>query len=96
MLIWGTWTFYPFFYNIQAFYLLEIGPPKNFPIWINVLIFIEFILGYGLFRTANLQKHNFKFDSKTIIWGKQAEYIATPDNKKKTVSFRLVGTFKTP
>lgn len=70
-LVWGDHVFYPFFYSIQAHYLIE--PYGLHPLAI-VGIIIVFFTGYTIFRGANNQKDEFKrIGTKAKIWGKPAQ-----------------------
>jgi len=35
------------------------------------------LVGYYLFRSANLQKHRFRKDPEALIWGRKPTYIET-------------------
>jgi protein-S-isoprenylcysteine O-methyltransferase Ste14 len=75
MLCWGSLVWVPFTYTIQAFYLVEHA--HDLPWWGTAAIVLLNFLGYVIFRGANFQKHMFRSDSKRLVWGKPAQYIAT-------------------
>jgi len=67
-LVWGDYTFYPFFYSIQAHFLIE---PYALNPAATLAIVAVFAVGYAIFRGANNQKDLFKrVGSKAKIWGK--------------------------
>jgi protein-S-isoprenylcysteine O-methyltransferase Ste14 len=65
MLCWGDLVWVPFSYTIQAHYLVE-----HTHVLLNAT-------GYGIFRGANIQKHNFRKYPDKPIWDKPAQYIKT-------------------
>lgn len=75
MLCWGDLVWVPFTYTIQAYYLVEHS--HNLPWWSALGIVLLNIVGYAVFRGANLQKHKFRKDPSSPIWGKPADYIKT-------------------
>ncbi len=75
MLCWGDLVWVPFTYTIQAYYL--VNHVHDLPWWATVLIVALNIVGYTIFRGTNIQKHKFRKDPNTPIWGKKAEYIKT-------------------
>lgn len=80
MLVWGDYVFIVFAFSIQNFYLLATGnntmgssnEPSVMLVITNVLLFM---LGFAIFRGTNSQKHRFKENPQTVIWGKKAEAI---------------------
>jgi protein-S-isoprenylcysteine O-methyltransferase Ste14 len=76
MLCWGSLVWVPFTYTLQAQYLL--AHTHDLPAWATVGIVALNLLGFYLFRAANLQKHRFRSDPEgAIIWGKKAEAMRT-------------------
>ena len=75
MLCWGDLVWVPFTYTIQAYYLVEHS--HDLPWWGALGIVLLNIVGYAVFRGANLQKHKFRKDPSSPIWGKPADYIMT-------------------
>lgn len=75
MLCWGDLVWVPFTYTIQAYYLVE--HTHDLPWWGATAIVLLNVIGYAAFRGANIQKHKFRKDPETPIWGKPAEYIKT-------------------
>jgi len=75
MLVWGDLVWVPFTYTLQAYYLLS--HPHELPLWGSAAIVILNLVGYGIFRGANWQKHLFRSNPEAPVWGKKAEYIRT-------------------
>jgi Delta14-sterol reductase len=75
MLCWGDLVWVPFTYTLQAYYLVEHA--HELPPWGTGAIVALNLVGYYLFRSANLQKHRFRNDPKALIWGKPPQYITT-------------------
>jgi protein-S-isoprenylcysteine O-methyltransferase Ste14 len=75
MLCWGSLVWVPFTYTVQAFYLVEHA--HDLPWWGTAAIVLLNVVGYVIFRGANIQKHNFRRDPERPVWGKPAKYIAT-------------------
>jgi protein-S-isoprenylcysteine O-methyltransferase Ste14 len=44
------------------------------------------LVGYAVFRGANLQKHRFRLNPDALVWGRKPEYIATADGSRLLVS----------
>jgi len=86
-LVWGDHAFYPFFYSIQAHYLIE--PYELHPLAYAGILTV-FFLGYTIFRQANNQKDEFKrVGAKAKIWGKPA--TTTKDGKLLTAGWWGLG-----
>jgi Delta14-sterol reductase len=73
MLIWGDYVLVPFFYSLSAWYL--VGYTEPLPVWSVAAFSLLWLVGFTLFRGANQQKHEYKENPKTLIWGKPAEAI---------------------
>lgn len=73
MLVWGDYVLVPFFYSIPGWFLLDRMDPM--PVWEIAALVILYLVGFVLFRGANEQKHRFKIDPTTKIWGKPPETI---------------------
>ncbi|MGQ0593842.1 MAG: DUF1295 domain-containing protein [Gammaproteobacteria bacterium] len=73
MLIWGDYVLVPFFYSLPGWFLVHRLEPL--PPWAAVGLTGLFLFGFWLFRGANGQKHRFKLDPATRIWGRPAETI---------------------
>jgi Delta14-sterol reductase len=73
MLIWGDYVLVPFFYSLPGWFLVHRLEPL--PAWAAVGLMGLFLFGFCLFRGANGQKHRFKLDPATRIWGRPAETI---------------------
>jgi delta14-sterol reductase len=73
MLIWGDYVLVPFFYCIPgmalAFYPVELSSAAAGGLG------LLFAFGFWLFRGANQQKHDFKSDPNTRIWGRPARKV---------------------
>ncbi len=72
-LVWGDYVFVPFFYSLPGWYLLDRTAPPAPAAIAGVLVLWG--LGFWLFRGANGQKHRFKIDPHTSIWGRPAEAL---------------------
>jgi delta14-sterol reductase/lamin-B receptor len=75
MLCWGDLVWVPFTYTIQAFFLVHRG--HHLPSWAIAGVVLLNVLGYVIFRGANIQKHHFRKDPSRPVWGKPPEYIKT-------------------
>ena len=84
MLAWGDLVWVPFTYPLQALYLID--HPREFTWPVLVAIVLLNLGGYYVFRTVNLQKHNFRKDPTRPIWGKPPEYIQTESGSLLLVS----------
>ena len=74
MLIWGDYVLVPFFYCIAGWWLVDAAGPPLSP-WAAAGIVALFVFGFVLFRGANGQKHRFRQDPDTRIWGRTAESL---------------------
>lgn len=73
-LCWGSFTWLPFMYTLQANYLVQ------HPIQLSLnefsIIFLLGLCGYWIFRSVNNQKDAFRrSQGKEPIWGKPPKYI---------------------
>jgi delta14-sterol reductase len=84
MLCWGSLVYVPFFYPLAAVWLAK--HPYVLPAWAVVVLFVIGITGYAVFRQSNIQKHRFRQNPKTKIWGKDAEFIQTRRGTKLLTS----------
>jgi delta14-sterol reductase len=73
MLVWGDYVFVPFFYSLPGWFLLHRTAPLP-PLAVAGLVAL-YLFGFWLFRGANEQKHRFKLDPGTRIWGRPAEAL---------------------
>jgi delta14-sterol reductase len=73
MLVWGDYVLVPFFYCLPAIFLARPQPPL--PAALVAALVLLYLLGFWLFRGANQQKHDFKRDPATRIWGRPAETL---------------------
>ena len=74
----------PFNFSLQSQYLVYHDPAL--PLWAVPLLVIFNFAGYYIFRSSNLQKHRFRRDPDTLIWGKKPEFIATKRGTKLLTS----------
>jgi protein-S-isoprenylcysteine O-methyltransferase Ste14 len=84
MLCWGCLVWIPFTFSLQALYLVD--HPVDLPAIAVVALLILQFGGFWIFRQSNLQKHRFRADSTTPIWGRPAEFIPTTRGTKLLVS----------
>jgi protein-S-isoprenylcysteine O-methyltransferase Ste14 len=77
MLCWGCLVWVPFIYSIQACYL--VTHTHELPALAVAGIVTLNLSGHFLFRTANLQKHRFRNNPNTPVWGHAPEFIRTPN-----------------
>jgi protein-S-isoprenylcysteine O-methyltransferase Ste14 len=75
MLCWGDLVWLPFTYTLQAQYLVD--HPHALPVWAIGAILALNLMGYTIFRGANIQKHRFRNDPERDVWGRAPEYIST-------------------
>ena len=73
MLVWGDYVLVPFFYCIGGWWLVHAQHDLSIVAAIGLVVLFTF--GFWMFRGANEQKHRFKQDSDTKIWGKPAETL---------------------
>ena len=74
MLVFGDLVWIPFTFSIQAWYLVSPSLPPLTPLQ-AALIAAVFLVGYAVFRGANRQKHIFKHNPATPVWGKPPRVI---------------------
>jgi protein-S-isoprenylcysteine O-methyltransferase Ste14 len=75
MLCWGSLVWVPFTYTLQAHYLIHHTHGLSAAAAAAVVALN--VLGYVIFRGANLQKHKFRKNGKGLVWGRPPEYIQT-------------------
>jgi protein-S-isoprenylcysteine O-methyltransferase Ste14 len=75
MLCWGDLVWVPFIYTLQAHYLVHHTHELSAPAVLGLVALN--MLGYAIFRGANIQKHNFRKNPGSPVWGKPPEYIET-------------------
>ena len=73
MLVWGDYVLVPFFYSLPGWFLIDRVAPL--PVTAVVGLVMLYIFGFWLFRGANEQKHRFKLDPTSRIWGRPAETL---------------------
>jgi delta14-sterol reductase len=84
MLCWGCLVWIPFTFSLQALYLID--HPGSLSPLAATGIFALNMAGYAIFRGSNLQKHHFRKNNGSTIWGKPAEFIETSRGTKLLVS----------
>lgn len=84
MLCWGSLVYVPFFYPLSAIWLASND--YSLPWWAVAGILALNVLGYVIFRQCNIQKHRFRRDATTKIWGKPPEFIQTKRGTKLLTS----------
>lgn len=73
MLVWGNFVLVPFFYCIAG--LTLVHAKGDLPLLFAIILGVLYVFGFWLFRGANEQKHRFKQDENTKIWGRPAETL---------------------
>lgn len=73
MLAWGDYVLVPFFYCLAGWWLVDTT--DSFPALAGAALCLLFVTGFCLFRGANEQKHRFKQNAETSIWGRPAESL---------------------
>ncbi len=84
MLCWGSLIYVPFFYPMSAVWLANSD--YSLPTWAAAAILALCIAGYVIFRQCNIQKHRFRKDPTTLIWGKPPTFIQTQRGSKLLTS----------
>jgi delta14-sterol reductase/lamin-B receptor len=75
MLAFAFLVWMPFNFSLQSEYLVDHHP--ELPAWALAAVALLNVAGYVVFRTSNLQKHKFRTDPETRIWGKKPAFITT-------------------
>ena len=75
MLCWGDLVWVPFTYTVQAYYL--VTHPDELSFFATTGIVVLNMVGYMIFRGANIQKHRFRRDPSRPVWGRPPVYIRT-------------------
>jgi Delta14-sterol reductase len=75
MLAFGFVVWMPFTFSLQSQYLVYHQP--ELPLWAIPLLVIFNFVGYYIFRSSNLQKHRFRTQPGSLIWGKEPSFIET-------------------
>ncbi len=84
MLCWGSLVWVPFTFSLQGLYLAAHPHALSS---LGALLLVCFnLLGYTIFRGANLQKHKFRKLPETRIWGRAPEFIETTRGTRLLVS----------
>lgn len=73
MLVWGNFVLVPFFYCIAGWTLVHAE--GDISVLFAISLVVLYVFGFWLFRGANEQKHRFKQDENTKIWGRPAETL---------------------
>ena len=74
----------PFNFTIQQQYVLEAQP--DLPAWAAIALLALNVVGYYIFRSANLQKQQFRRDPSRKIWGKVPQSMQTERGTKLLLS----------
>ena len=74
-LAWGDLVWVPFVYSLQAHYLVDHAHELAAPT-ATAIVALD-VVGYVIFRGANLQKHRFRENPAALIGGRPAEFIRT-------------------
>ena len=75
MLCWGDLVWVPFTYTLQAHYLINQKHELS-PLALAGIVALN-MLGYTIFRGANIQKHKFRKNPRGLVWGRPPDYIET-------------------
>ena len=73
MLVWGDYVLVPFFYCLPGWWLIHASEPLGPASATGIILLFAF--GFWLFRGANEQKHRFKRNAETMIWGQPARSL---------------------
>jgi delta14-sterol reductase len=73
MLVWGDYVLVPFFYSVAGWYLVDQREPLSPAAAVGIVAL--YLIGFILFRGANEQKHQFKTNPGTSIWGRPAQTL---------------------
>jgi 7-dehydrocholesterol reductase len=74
---WASVAWLPFFYTLQAFYLVQ--HPVNLSSWAAAGVLALGLGGYAHFFASNTQRNRFRQTSGPVrIWGKMATWIDAP------------------
>lgn len=84
MLAFAFLVWMPFNFSLQAQYLVYADP--QLPILAVIALILLNFAGYYVFRSSNLQKHNFRTKPATKIWGRDPEFIQTERGTKLLAS----------
>jgi protein-S-isoprenylcysteine O-methyltransferase Ste14 len=67
-LVWGCFTFYPYFYPVGLWVTARLPTPGTAP-WLLVVFAVVFFGGWALARGANMQKYYFKTEPQRTFLG---------------------------
>jgi protein-S-isoprenylcysteine O-methyltransferase Ste14 len=67
-LVWGCFTFYPYFYLVGLWVAADLPDPGT-PWWLLVIFAVIFFAGWTLARGANMQKYYFKTRPEHVFLG---------------------------
>src|SRR5262249_22442413 len=73
MLCWGDLVWVPFIYTVQAYYLIDHAHSLSASAMAALIVLN--VIGYVVFRGANIQKHRFRNDPRRPIWGRPPRII---------------------
>jgi delta14-sterol reductase len=83
---WGCLTFYPYFYLISLWAIVDMQDPNTNP-WMLYCFAIIFISGWILARGANMQKYSFKINPEKTFLGIKPKTISDGNKKLLTNGF---------
>ncbi|MCW2542424.1 MAG: erg [Frankiales bacterium] len=84
MLCWGDLVWVPFLYTVQARYLADHDPGLGASALTAITVLNA--AGYVVFRRSNLQKHTFRNNPQTPVWGEAPHFITTANGSLLLVS----------
>jgi protein-S-isoprenylcysteine O-methyltransferase Ste14 len=73
-LIWGCFTFYPYFY-VAGLWATSHRPDPGTPWWLLVIFTLVFFAGWAISRGANLQKYYFKTQPQRTFLGMEPKAL---------------------
>ncbi len=73
-LIWGCFTFYPYFYAV-GLWATAYRPDPGTPWWLLVIFSLVFFAGWAISRGANLQKFHFKIHPERSFLGMEPKAL---------------------
>ena len=85
LMLWHAFLVWmPFNFTLQQQYILEANP--SLPTLAAALLLVLNAVGYYIFRSANLQKQQFRRDPNQPIWGKTPQSMPTKRGTKLLLS----------
>ena len=81
MLVWGDFVFIPFAFSVQNWFLYASNETLS-PAGAAAIVAV-FLIGFYIFRTCNMQKHQFKHNPEAKIWGRKPEGALAPGRGRR-------------